>query len=254
LVELTVSIDILSVLFVVAIIAGIIDTLAGGGGLIVLPTLLIVQLPVLNALATNKLQGTFGTLTASITLWRKKAIRWTDIRTAFYASLVGSAVGTTVVHFIDASLLEWCIPVVLIIIACYFFIASNAGQKETDAMMSKRHYHYGIVPTIGAYDGVLGPGTGSFFSFANVAFMGKTLTQATVHAKFLNFASNIASLIIFIASGNIVWLIGAVMIVGQVIGALIGSRLILSKGQIVIRPLIIVTCLAMCIYFLMNKL
>lgn len=252
--ELTLSLELLSLLFVVAIVAGIIDTLAGGGGLIVLPTLLVAQVPVLNALATNKLQGSFGTLTASINLWRKKAITWSEIKIAFYASLVGSAIGTIGVHFIDASLLEWCIPVVLILIACYFFVAKNAGKEESTPIISQRRYHYGVVPAIGGYDGVLGPGTGSFFSFANVALMGKTITQATVHAKFLNFASNIASLIIFIASGKIIWLIGGVMIAGQIIGALIGSRLILSKGQMIIRPLIIITCLSMCAYFLFNKL
>ena len=252
--EWSISIELLALLFFVAIIAGVIDTLAGGGGLIVLPTLLLTQMPILTALATNKLQGSSGTLTASLTLLRQQAIRWSQIRSAFYASLLGSAIGTLVVHLIDTDILEWCIPAILILIAGYFLVSKNAGQKTQTAKISQRRYLFGVVPAIGCYDGVLGPGTGSFFSFANVALMGKTMTQATVEAKFLNFASNISSLIIFIASGHIAWLVGGVMIVGQVIGASIGSRLILSKGQTLIRPLLIITCVLMCGYFLFNKL
>jgi uncharacterized membrane protein YfcA len=252
--ELALSYDVLALLFAVAIITGIIDTLAGGGGLIVLPTLLILQIPPLQALATNKLQGSFGTLTASLTLLHKKAVRWKSIRIAFVASLIGSAIGTIAVHFIDTSLLEWLIPIVLISIAGYFLMAKNQPHTKNKTPTSQRRYLLGIVPSIGFYDGFLGPGTGSFFTVAHVALMKKTIVEATVNAKLLNFASNIASLLLFIASGQVLWVIGGVMIVGQIIGASIGSRLILAKGAIIIRPLIVVTCLSMCAYFIWDKI
>jgi uncharacterized protein len=252
--ELIISIDILVLLFCVALIAGIIDTLAGGGGLIVLPILLLLQIPPLQALATNKLQGSFGTLTASLTLWNKKAISWPSIKSAFIASLVGSAIGTTAVHFIDTTYLEWLIPLVLITTAIYFISLKASTSEYKPAKISHQHYTFGVVPAIGFYDGFLGPGTGSFFSGANVALMGQAIIQATANAKCLNFASNIASLTLFIVSGKILWLVGGVMIAGQIVGASIGSRLILSKGNTIIRPLIVMTSMAMCAYFIWNKI
>ncbi|MFT5116682.1 MAG: putative membrane protein YfcA [Kiritimatiellia bacterium] len=252
--ELTLSYDIIALLFFVALIAGVIDTLAGGGGLIVLPTLLILQIPPLQALATNKLQGSFGTFTASLTLLHKKALHWKSIRIAFVASLIGSAIGTIAVHFIDTSLLEWLIPIVLISIAGYFLMAKNNPHTKNKTPTSQRRYLLGIVPCIGFYDGFLGPGTGSFFTVAHVVLMKQTIIEATVNAKLLNFSSNIASLLLFIASGQVLWIIGGVMIAGQIIGASIGSRLILAKGAIIIRPLIVITCLSMCTYFIWNKI
>lgn len=245
--------DIALLLFFVAMLAGIIDTLAGGGGLLVLPTLLILQIPPLHALATNKLQGSFGTLTASLTVWHKKAIQWHDIKWAFLASLIGAGVGTLAVHFINTHYLEWLIPVVLASIALYFLLSKNVGTQSSPEKISQRRYLTTVVPTIGFYDGFLGPGTGSFFSAANVALMGRTIISATANAKCLNFASNIASLIVFIASGKVLWLVGGLMIVGQIVGASIGSRLLLSKGHFIIRPLIVITCFAMCSYFIWNK-
>ncbi len=252
--EIALSSELLLLFFFVALIAGVIDSLAGGGGLIVLPVLLIAQIPPLQALATNKLQGTFGTLTASLTLWYKRAIVWHEIRWGVLASLIGSTLGTITVLFIDVEWLEWLIPIVLISTASYFLLSNTHATHNSQPKISNKAFHLSIIPSIGFYDGLLGPGTGSFFSFAHVALLGKSIVQATVRAKWLNFASNIASLVIFIVGGQVLWLVGGVMIAGQIIGANIGSHLILSKGNVIIRPLIVVTCFAMCAYFLWGKL
>lgn len=251
--DISLSYELLALLFFVALIAGIIDSLAGGGGLIVLPVLLLAQIPPIHALATNKLQGACGTLTASLMLWHKKAVSWKAIRWGFLASLIGSTLGTITVLFIDVTLLEWLIPVVLISTAAYFLLSKPPTDSVSNAKLSEKSFTLGVIPSIGFYDGLLGPGTGSFFSAAHVAFLGNTIVQATARSKWLNFASNIASLLIFIVSGQVLWVIGGVMIAGQIIGASIGSRLILSKGAVIIRPLIVITCLMMCTYFIVNK-
>lgn len=252
--EFSLTYEIVLILFFVAMIAGIIDTIAGGGGLLVLPTFLLLNIPPLAALATNKLQACAGTLTASLTLRHKRAVRWHSVRPAFLASAIGSILGTALVLVINTDWLEWFIPAVLVGIAIYFMCSSNTRTESHPPKISRQTYLYGIVPGIGFYDGVLGPGTGSFFSFANNALMGQPIVEATARAKFLNFASNITSLVVFIWSGQILWLVGAVMIIGQIIGASIGSRLMLSKGNQIIRPLTIMMCLCMCGYFLWNKL
>ncbi|MGH1487369.1 MAG: TSUP family transporter [Cellvibrionaceae bacterium] len=249
--DFSLSAEVLALLFFVAIAAGFIDTLAGGGGLITIPVFLILQIPPLEALATNKLQASFGSFTASITMLRKRVIRWSKVRAAFFASLIGSSVGTVLVHFVEAELLIQLIPAILIAVALYFALVKQVGAVEKDAIISEKKYHLGVVPAIGFYDGFFGPGTGSFFTFANVALMGRTIINATANAKCLNFASNIASLVVFIASGHILWLVGAVMIIGQIIGARLGSHAVLNHGQTLIRPFIVIICLLMCIKLLL---
>jgi len=245
--ELSLTWEMLTFLFFIAIAAGFVDTIAGGGGLIALPALLIVNVPPLQALATNKLQGTFGTLTSSAIMLSKKIVTWQGLRFAFLTSLIGSVLGTIIVHFVNTDLLMLLIPIVLISIALYFGLTKQVGLTEKPPKVSQKKYELIIVPIIGFYDGFFGPGTGSLFTFANVALMGRTMIKATANAKCLNFASNIASLVIFIVSGHISWIIGGVMIVGQVIGARLGSHIVLNHGQQWIRPLIVLICILMCI-------
>lgn len=233
-------------LFVVAVIAGVIDTLAGGGGLITVPILLLCQLTPIQALATNKAQAVFGTLTSTITLLRRGLIHWLTIRSAFYASLVGSILGTLCLHFINADALMILVPIVLITVAIYFALTQHGNDVDRQARISDKQYLFGVVPAIGFYDGFFGPGTGSFFSFTNVALMGKKLIHATANAKCLNLASNLASLFIFVFSGQVIWLIAFIMLLGQIIGAYLGSHLVIHHGQRLIRPVIVVVCLVMC--------
>lgn len=252
--ELSLSWELLTFLFFIAIAAGFIDTIAGGGGLIALPALLLANVPPLQALATNKLQGTFGTLTSSAIMLSKKVVTWRSVRKAFVMSLIGSALGTLLVHLIDAELLMLLIPLVLISIALYFGLNKQVGHTETEPRISESSYQYAVVPLIGFYDGFFGPGTGSLFTFTNVALMGKTLIKATANAKCLNFASNIVSLCIFIATGYISWVIGGVMVLGQIIGARLGSHVVLNHGQSWIRPLIVSICVLMCIKLIAERL
>lgn len=240
------GLDILFILFLAGIFAGFIDALAGGGGLITVPALLIAGVPPLQAIATNKLQGVAGTLTSSITVYKKKIVTKQDVFQLFFASLFGAAFGAVVLLFLDAEKLQIIIPITLVSIALYFIFSPKIDDNvKRQPKISFKLYKYIVVPIIGFYDGILGPGTGSFFATAGVALRGQNLIKSTSIAKFLNLASNMASLVVFIFSGDVVWLIGGVMIIGQILGGYLGSIAIVNGGTRFIRPLIIVMCFAM---------
>ncbi|TWI57399.1 hypothetical protein IQ22_00615 [Pseudomonas duriflava] len=243
--EIVIEPSFLLILGLVAFAAGFIDTLAGGGGLITVPTLMLAQIPPLYALATNKLQASFGTLIATLTLLRKRKIVWSEVKKPFLASFVGSALGALVIQHVDAGALEVLVPVVLGVIALYFLLAPNAGALERKPRMGPRLHRLLVVPLIGFYDGFFGPGTGSFFSLSEVALRGRDLIAATATAKSLNLASNVASLLIFILGGKVLWLVGGVMAIGQLAGAYLGSLAVIGGGARLIRPLIVLICLAM---------
>lgn len=243
--ELSLSYDVIIILFLAGGFAGFIDALAGGGGLITVPALLLTGIPPLAAIATNKLQGVFGTFTASVTVYKKKAVTKDDVFLLFFASFAGAGLGAFILLFIDANQLKIVIPIVLVSIALYFLFSPKMNDVERDPKVSRPIYHFLVVPIIGFYDGILGPGTGSFFATAGVALRGQTIIKSTSIAKFLNLASNFASLIVFIFSGDIIWLLGSIMIIGQIIGGYLGSVAIINGGTKFIRPLIIIMSFTM---------
>ncbi len=243
--DLTFSPDVLLLLAASAALAGFTDALAGGGGLITIPVLLLAQVPPVAAVATNKLQGTCGTLTASLTLMRKGEVCLAAIAPDLPFALLGAMAGALAIQHVDPHMVDIAIPLTLAAIALYFLLAPTAGAVRRETRVPTVVTRAGIIPAIGFYDGFLGPGAGSFFALMGVALRGQTLVGATASAKALNFVTNAASLAVFIASGKVVWLVGGVMIFGQIGGAYLGSLAIVAGGARLIRPVIVVTCLAM---------
>lgn len=239
--------QVLLFLFGVAVVAGFIDTLAGGGGLIALPALIMSGVPPLYALGTNKLQGSMGTATAAFLMLSTGRVKWKDARLLILYALLGSVAGTIFVQFIDPSVLSFLIPLVLVVIVVYFAFAPKPKGQET--VRSLAIFRRVAVPGIGAYDGMFGPGTGSFFAFAGVALRGRTLVEATAFAKTLNFATNIASLCVFLIAGKVMWLAGGVMIFGQLIGAYLGSHCLFRIKPELLKTLVIVMCLGMLVKY-----
>lgn len=237
--------EVLLLLLLAAFVAGFIDTLAGGGGLITIPALLLVGVAPLEALATNKLQSVFGVLTASLTLLRRRLLIWSEMRGLFLAALIGSALGAASVQFINPAALDFVIPLVLAGIALYYLLAPKAGDLETQPRLQEKSYRLFVVPGIGFYDGMFGPGTGSFFSTAGVALRGLDLIKATIRAKILNLATNLAAVLVFAAGGHMLWKVGAVMLVGQMAGAWLGTHAVIRGGSRLIRPLLVTVCLVM---------
>ena len=255
------SLEIMSLLFIVAIIAGFLDTLAGGGGLISTPALFLSGIPPLAALGTNKLQGSMGTATATYMMLKYKKICWKDVKYLMLTAFIGSALGTFALQFIDAKVISFVIPIALLATAIYFLIspafkAHSSTEKhpegehsEPSETMSYPKYKNLVIPTIGWYDGMFGPGTGSFFALAGVTCRGHDLITSTAAAKPLNFATNIAALIVFLFAGQVVWSVGLLMIIGQVIGARLGSQFLFKINPAYLRWIVVLMCIGMLIKY-----
>ena len=229
----------------VALLAGFVDSIAGGGGLLCLPALLLSGLNPIAALATNKLQGTFGTASATYAFWKKGKLDPSRHKLAVLTTFVGAAAGVAAVAYAPKSLLSAVLPPLLILIALYFAIAPRLKEGAHDPKLPQAAFNFGFAPAIGFYDGIFGPGTGSFFMLALTSLFGLGLIEATGRTKLFNFTSNIAALLMFAAGGQIVWLTGLVMGVGQIVGAQLGSHLAIRNGAAVIRPLLVIVCLVM---------
>jgi uncharacterized membrane protein YfcA len=243
------ALETLLFLFFAAAVAGFMDTLAGGGGLITVPALIVSGVPPLAALGTNKLQSSFGSGTASFLLFKRKKIHWPELRPMMTAAFIGAMIGTLVVQFINTTVLGFMIPLVLLMIAIYFITAPYFKLDSSKPKMTDRVYKNIVLPIIGAYDGMFGPGTGSFLAATGVALRGLELIKATAIAKPLNFATNIASLIVFILAGQIMWLAGLTMILGQMLGAWLGSHYLFKINPKLLRVIIVMICLVMLIQY-----
>lgn len=239
----------LVILFFVAVVAGFIDTLAGGGGLITIPALLLSGLPPLSALGTNKLQGSMGTATATFVILKNKKVHWQDVKYPMLAAFLGAAVGAFLVQFFNTQLLSFVIPTVLVFIIFYFLVSPSVSNSLGTARLSQATYRNFVVPSIGGYDGMFGPGTGSFFALAGVSCQGRDLISSTAVAKPLNFATNIAALIVFVFAGQVVWFTGMLMVLGQAIGAWLGVRCLFKIKPGFLRALVVLMSAAMLIKY-----
>jgi hypothetical protein len=148
--------------------------------------------------------------------------------------------------------LNTVMPVALIGIALYFALKPNLSDIETTARLPFWFFAAGVVPAIGFYDGIFGPGAGSFYMIAYVALAGYGLLRATAHTKLLNFASNVGGFVVFAIGGTVLWKVGLLMGAAQIAGAWFGSRTAMKRGSKIIKPLLIITCLAMAIRLLLD--
>lgn len=242
----------LALLVLAAFVAGFVDSIAGGGGLITLPALLIAGIPPVEAVATNKLQSTFGTAMSSYRYWKAGLVEPKDLRSAIIATAVGAACGGYALRLIDPGFLHRFIPVLLIAIAMYFAFGPKAADQDSKARLTPLAFALGVAAPIGFYDGMFGPGTGSFFAVGFVAMAGLGLLKATANTKILNFVSNIAGLAVFIWSGQVIYAVGLMMAVGQTLGAQLGSGTAITHGAKIIRPLIVVVSCAIALRLLLK--
>ena len=248
--DVTIALELALFLFSVAMAAGFVDAIAGGGGLITIPALMAAGLPPVQAIATNKLQSAGGAFSASYYFVSRGAVELKSMKWAIAMTFCGSVAGALLVQWIDAGVLSQVIPFLMIGIVLYFVFAPKIEEDQSKAMTSLVTFSYTVALMIGFYDGFFGPGTGSFLTAAFVSLLGFSITRATAHAKVLNFASNIAALLFFIIGGQVVWMLGLIMLLGQIIGARVGSAMVLTKGQQLIRPMIICVSLIMTIKLL----
>lgn len=232
------------ILFVAALFAGLIDSIAGGGGLIALPALLSVGVPPQMALGTNKLQSMFGTFTAAMHYRRSGLVRFREERKGFIITFIFAGIGAWTVQQIDSHILGYIIPVFLLFIALYTIFSPSLGRHQTNSKLSKERFFIIFGSLLGFYDGFFGPGVGAFWAVAFMSLLGYEIRTATAHTKVMNLSSNIISVIVFSLGGSVIFLYGMIMAAGQIIGARIGAHFAVKKGIEIIRPVYITVVLS----------
>ena len=234
----------LALLVIAALLAGWVDAVVGGGGLIQLPAL-VIGLPgasPVQLLATNKLASICGTTTSSITYFRR--VR-PDLRTALplaAAAFAGSALGATLAHFISKEAFTPIILVVLVLVGAYTLLKPSMGRETALRFDGRKHTGAAVFigALVGLYDGVLGPGTGSFFVFALVGITGYAFIEASAKAKIANMATNLAALVVFIPAGAVLWHVGLLMGAANVLGGYLGARTAVARGHGFVRVVFVI--------------
>ena len=232
-------------LFATGLVAGFVDSIAGGGGLITLPVLLNLLPDPQLALGTNKLQASFGSGSAAGHYAHAGTVDLRDCGRACAMTFLGAALGTLAVRSLDTHFLKVAIPLLLIAVAVYTWRRPQLGQQEREPKMGRGQFDVLFGLLLGFYDGFFGPGAGTFWTMAFVLCLGFNLTRATGYTKAVNFASNACSLLIFLAAGKVDFVAGGSMGLGQLIGARFGSRMVLRGGTSFIRPVFISVVLAL---------
>ncbi len=238
-----------------AFCAGLIDAIAGGGGLITIPALLMAGLPPHQALGTNKLCASFGSFTATLVFIRQGIFKpelW--ILTAC-ATLLGAILGTIGATLVSIEHLNAVLPMLIIAVAIYMLLQnySSLENNQPPKPQSKRiKTCQGL--SIGFYDGIAGPGTGSFWVVSNLYLYQQSLLQASGLARAMNFISNITSFITFAIVGQINWIIGLSMGALLLMGAWLGAHLAISKGAKLIKPIFMTVVIAISVKLLITQL
>lgn len=223
-------------LFLTGLVAGFVDSIAGGGGLITVPVLLGTGMAPAEALATNKLQATFGSGSAA---WHYRQARLVTPRDAWpgvAATAVGALAGVLAVRMLDPGLLRKVMPFLLLAAAILVWRRPELGSEERPAKIATGPFLIGFGLVLGFYDGFFGPGTGTFWTLAFVLVRGFGLLRATAWTKWMNFTSNAVALAAFMAATRLDWVAGLLMGAGQWLGARLGARVALRGGARFIRP------------------
>lgn len=243
--ELSTDLTTLALLAGVAFIAGFIDAIAGGGGLLTTPALLTAGLPPHLVLGTNKLSSTFGAATASFTFYRRRLFHPRQWQRAICGTLAGALAGAGVAHYLPAEWLNKMLPV--IVFACGLYLLFGGTPKaplDSDQPIDKK-WQGAQGFSLGFYDGVAGPGTGAFWTVSSLLLYPIDLVKASGVARSMNFVSNAAALSVFICSGQVDWLIGLSMGLSVMVGAFFGARTAIGGGAKFIRPVFITVVLGL---------
>jgi uncharacterized membrane protein YfcA len=241
-----VSLAQVALLALAALGAGVVDAIAGGGGLVTLPALLAAGLPPQLALGTNKGQSVFGSGTALVRFSRAGLVDPARAKLAFPAGLLGSALGALALTAMSPRHLK---PIVLVLlVGAAIVVGLRSGPPRVTARVPPRYTSLatvGIALVIAAYDGFFGPGTGTFLIVAFASLLGDPLRKASGEAKVVNFASNLAALAILASRGLVAWKIALPMAAAQAAGGFAGAHLAIKGGDVVVRRVVLLVVLAL---------
>lgn len=238
---------IIIILCIASFVAGFVDAIVGGGGLIQTPVALIIlpNLSVASIIGTLKIPGFSGTAVATIQYLKKVKVDWKLFGVMAMVSFVFAFIGSGLLTVVKNDFMKPVLFIILVLLLIYTYLKKDFGQFQISNLSTKRKYTYAVLISIfiGFYDGFIGPGTGSLLIMAFIAILGLDFLQASANAKLVNLATNIGSITLFIIKGKIVWAIAIPMAICNASGAFIGARLAISKGNGFIRVffLVIVT-------------
>ncbi|MGF1685731.1 TSUP family transporter [Photobacterium japonica] len=245
--------EIIGSLFLVASVAGFIDAIAGGGGMLTVPALLAAGIPPAQTLATNKLQSTFGSFSAALYFVRNGLVQLKTMRIAIACTFSGSLMGAGLVQVMDAGVLTNLIPVLLFAIALYFLFVPSTTTGSGEPKLSEWGFALTVGMGVGFYDGFFGPGTGSLFTVCFVLIAQLGIVEATARTKVLNFTSNLAALLLFIMAGLPIWEVGLAMAVGGFLGARMGAKVVVTRGRQFIRPMVVLVSMTMAVKLMLDQ-
>jgi uncharacterized membrane protein YfcA len=241
---------VIATLLVAAFAAGWVDAVVGGGGLLLLPALMVVapHLSTATALGTNKLAAICGTSTAAVAYARRTKIDWKVAGPAAALALLCSGCGAALAGAIPASAYRPVIIAVLVAVAVFVTVRPQMGLIEQPHRRTA--WRRGTAVAVGGgliavYDGLIGPGTGTFLVLAFTTIVGADFVHGSAMAKIVNTATNLGALVVFAATGNVAWLLGAAMAVCNIGGALLGARMALRRGAGFVRIVLLVVVLAL---------
>jgi uncharacterized membrane protein YfcA len=229
-------------LFFGGLLAGTMDTIAGGGGIITVPLLFSFPITPLQVFGTNKFQSTFGSFSATFNFFLKGKYALKLVIGIFFTA-IGSYFGAFCVGIIPSEILKKVVPFMLYAIAVFLFFYKNYGIEKKEKKIDEKFFYLIFGLSIGFYDGFFGPGTGTFWAIAFVYFLGLDLKEATIYTKLMNFTSNVIPLIFFLTKGSVLFLPGIAMALGQFLGGFIGAKIVLKRGSKIIKPILIVIAL-----------
>lgn len=244
------SLSVIALLALAAFFAGLVDAIAGGGGLITVPALLASGLPPHVALATNKGQASFGAVSSFASFWSRGSIDRRRAPWGFVFGVLGSFAGARVVLLVRPEPLR---PVVLVLLLMAAGVVAYprkprpvTGHGLPDSRTERlRLLLVPVAFTLGFYDGFFGPGVGSMLIVAFVLLFGDSLTQASANAKVVNLASNLAALALFASRGTVLWRVALPMAMGNALGAFCGARLAIERGDRLVKSVVLLVVVAL---------
>lgn len=233
-------------------LAALVDSIAGGGGLISVPAYLLAGVPPHLTLGTNKFSSTAASFTSSLKFARSGKVNFDIMKYIAPLTLIGAVFGVTSVLKVDQNVLNTLVLVLIVCVGVYSMFSKSIGVEDKYMGKTKRNIVIGAVLalSLGFYDGFFGPGTGSFLIFGLISIYGFDFVKASGNAKFLNFVSNITSLVMFGLHGQINYLLGIPVAICMIFGARIGTVLALNKGSKLIKPIFITMSLGVAVKML----
>ncbi|AIY79539.1 sulfite exporter TauE/SafE family protein [Clostridium botulinum] len=234
--------EVLLIICPLVFLAGIIDAVAGGGGIISLPAYIFAGIPIHIAYGTNKFASCIGTSISSIKFFRSGNIKMKPALLSAAGALIGSWFGAQIVLLLNEKYLNYCLIIILPIVSLFLLFNRSFGVKNKKELSNKKLYILSFIIglLLGAYDGFFGPGTGTFLVICFTGILGFNLITASGNAKIVNLASNFSALIAYILGGKVMFSIGVPAAVCAIAGNYLGAHLAIKNGDKIIKPIIFV--------------